>query len=266
MKSNSLRVRGCPVSWIGIYAAIIGIAALVPLIPYMGGGGFLPLCIPIVVIAPLILGIWPGVIAAFVGSVLGMFISPSAFPMGFFDVIVVGTLPALFAGFVFNGDKVKYWASFTLIYLVNAAFAEIVPFYFPGKSAGFAPPPQPTYFLVVAIFWAPALITYISIGQFIPKWSSAENRKKRYIITYIGQFIAILCWGMPYWYLYAYVLKLTPEVVTAGYLLWQSWVMPLIAFVATVIVIPLAEVLRKSSFSPPSEALWKEQLTEKIIK
>jgi len=258
MDKNKLSVKGCPISWIGIYGAIIAVTSLVPLIPYMGGGGFLPLSIPIIVLSPLILGLWPGVIAALIGGILGMFVNPAAFPMGIFDVIVVGTVPALFSGFVFNGNKFRYWVSFVFIYIINAAFAELVPFYLPGKAAGFVIPSQPKYFYVVAIFWAPALTIYILIGRYILKWSSKGNKIRRYAITYVGLLIAILCWGLPYWYLYAYVLKLTPEVVMAGYLVWQSWVMPLIAFVATVIVIPLIDVLKRSPLTPPLEAIWTQ--------
>ena len=87
---------GASIAFIAVYGAILGALALVPIFPYFGGGGFIPLSVIFTAIGPLVLGPIGGIIAAVIGGFIGMFVSPAMFPLGLLDVLLTGILPALF--------------------------------------------------------------------------------------------------------------------------------------------------------------------------
>ncbi len=78
--SQSMRIGGASVAWITLYGALCGVTSLIPVFPYVGGGGYVPLQTMFSAIAPVLLGPVGGIVAATVGGVIGMFIAPAAFP------------------------------------------------------------------------------------------------------------------------------------------------------------------------------------------
>jgi hypothetical protein len=40
------RIGGASIAWVTLYGALCGVLGLVPIFPYVGGGGYLPLTTP----------------------------------------------------------------------------------------------------------------------------------------------------------------------------------------------------------------------------
>src|SRR5262245_60859429 len=129
-------------AWIAIYGALIAVTSLIPTIPYPTGGGILPLSVSLAALAPLILGLAGGSLAALLGGVLGSFVNPVAYPFGIIDAFFMAMFPALCTGIVFHKRK-AVWLTASLLILVSGIFAEIVPYMYPGPGRGFTSAPQP---------------------------------------------------------------------------------------------------------------------------
>ena len=119
---------GASIAFIAVYAAITGALSLVPIFPYVGGGGFVPLSVVFAAIGPLILGPVAGVISAIIGGFIGMFISPATFPLGPLDVLLTGILPAFYPALVMATDDNKYWALAIIVWIGTGIFATVFPY------------------------------------------------------------------------------------------------------------------------------------------
>jgi hypothetical protein len=245
------------IAWISIFGAIIGVTSFVPLIPYITGGGFLPLSISLAAIAPLILGFRGGIISALIGGIIGMFINPACYPFGFVDVFLVAMLPAIFCGFAFKGDQTKFRYSYVGILVLSGLFAEIVPYYYPGSASGFPIPPQPLYFLLVAFFWIPWLILYISpIGsKYLIGWIKGNNKKYKFVSAFIGVLIGLMPWCL--WMIapVSLVLKFPPELAIITWF-FAAYSRAILSIISAIIIVPLIEVLAKSGMPTPVGAIW----------
>jgi hypothetical protein len=254
--SQSMRIGGASIAWITLYGALCGVTSLIPVFPYVGGGGYVPLQTMFSAIAPILLGGVGGIVAATVGGVIGMFIAPAAFPLQLVDVILTGTLPALVVMLMMNSHMRWLWAVIWCV--VIGIFGTLFPFYVPGAAAGFATPANPvTYVLLVAYYWVIPLIILISpLGRkLVPEWIRGQDRKYKYIglfITFIcGLFTWFLPWSLPYWYVYAYA----PAAGVATLIGYMWWV-PLFSLVITIITVPLVEGLRRSGLPKVQGAIW----------
>jgi hypothetical protein len=254
--SQSMRIGGASIAWITLYGALCGVTSLIPVFPYVGGGGYVPLQTMFSAIAPILLGGVGGIVAATVGGVIGMFIAPAAFPLQLVDVVLTGTLPALVVMLMMNSHMRWLWAAIWCV--VIGIFGTLFPFYVPGAAAGFATPANPvTYVLLVAYYWVIPLIILISpLGRkLVPEWIRGQDRKYKYIglfITFIcGLFTWFLPWSLPYWYVYAYA----PAAGVATLIGYMWWV-PLFSLVITIITVPLVEGLRRSGLPKVQGAIW----------
>jgi hypothetical protein len=254
--SQSMRIGGASIAWITLYGALCGVTALIPVFPYVGGGGYVPLQTMFSAIAPILLGGVGGIVAATVGGIIGMFVAPAAFPLQLVDVILTGTLPA-FAVMAIMNANVQRWVVVAWTLLVGV-LGTVFPFYVPGAAAGFASPANPlAYFLMVAYYWAiPLLVILSPLGQkYMPAWIRGEDRKYKYIglaLTFvIGLFTWFLPWSLPYWYVFQY----EPSMGVATLLGYMWWV-PLFALVITIITVPLVEALRRSGLPKIPGAIW----------
>lgn len=254
--SQSMRIGGASIAWITLYGALCGVTSLIPVFPYVGGGGYVPLQTMFSAIAPVLLGGVGGIVAATVGGVIGMFIAPAAFPLQLVDVILTGTLPA-FAVWLMM-DAHRRWNIALGWCILVGIIGSLFPFYVPGSGAGFAAPANPvTYFLLVAYYWVIPLIVVISpLGRkLVPEWIRGQDRKYKYIglaITFItGLFTWFLPWSLPYWYVYQY----EPSMGVAT-LIGYTWWTPLFALAITVITVPLVEALRRSGLPKVQGAIW----------
>lgn len=251
-------VKGQSIAWIAIYGAIIGVTSFIPLIPYVTGGGFLPLSISLAAVAPLILGFRGGVIAALVGGLIGMFINPATYPFGFVDVFFVGMTPAIFCGFAFKGTSRVFRIIYIIILLLSGIMAGIVPYYYPGASKGFGTPTQPYYLLLVAFFFVPWLIVYIlPIGtKYIAQWVNSENAGYRFAGSFFGMLIGLIPWSL--WMIApaAFALNMSPELAIAAWL-FAAWSRVVLAIIAAIIVVLLIPALSKSGMPVPAGAIWE---------
>lgn len=250
----SMGYGGASLAFIAVYGAINGALALIPIFPYFGGGGFIPLSLIFTAIGPLILGPIGGIIAAILGGFIGMFVSPAMFPLGLLDVVLTGILPAVFVALMFNTDKALDWILTILAVALTGIMFIVFPYIWPtiaGSSAGIV------YWSTTLVFWVPWLIILLTpLGKsWIPEWARGEDPKKQYFAVFLGILMALevfyYWWGAPYWYIFAYPIDLA-IVTNLGYLWW--W--PILAAITTIIAIPLVEALKRSGLPRIPRAIW----------
>lgn len=238
--------------------AMIGVTSVVPILPYVGGGGVVPLSISIAAIATVLLGPVSGLLAALVGGVIGMFVNPAAYPFGILDVFFVAVLPALFCMLATRGHQITVRISYTILMIVSGLFAELVPYYYPGEAAGFTSPPQPVYSLLVAFFWIPWILIYLSpLGtRLVSTWLSGNQSRGRFFGAVIGTLCGLMPWSL--WMIApaALVLKLSPELAVAGWV-FAALSRTLLALVSAAVAAVLVGALSKSGLPIPQGALWK---------
>jgi len=189
-----LYLFGTPIAWVAVYGALVGVTSLVPILPYAGGGGFWPLATPLAGIAPLILGPVGGIAAAIVGGIIGMFISPPAYPLGIVDAVCVVVLPSIFVGLALNMKKYK-WIFLGWQILMTIIFF-VVLYYYPGVVGGWPPIPEGTYFLSTLYYWLLPIIVLLSpIGtKYIYNWARSTNARQRSIGVFLGTWMAMNGW------------------------------------------------------------------------
>ena len=253
VRKSAARVYGVPIAWVAIYGALCGATSLLPLFPYVGGGGYLPLCVAFEAIAPLIMGP-AGIVAAIIGGIIGMFIAPAAYPLGLLDVLLTGVLPSVFVTLTINNHRL--WPLTAITFAAMGALLEVFPHYIPGPAAGFTPPPQPIYAAFSAFYWVPWLIIMISpLGiKYIPKWARETGPKR-----YVGVLLAVLCgmmiwiipWWLPYWYMFSY----TPALCIAVFAAYSWWV-PALSVVISIISVPILEGLSRSGLPKVPGGIW----------
>ncbi len=253
---KSMRIGGASIAWVTLYGALCGVTSLIPVFPYVGGGGYVPLQNMFSAIAPILLGEVGGIVAATVGGIIGMFIAPAAFPLQLVDVLLTGTLPAFCVALMVNAHK-RGWLAIAWCVIIGI-FGTLFPFWVPGSAAGFAQPANPvTYVLLVAYYWAiPLIVLLTPLGRrLIPEWARSDDRKFKYIglaIAFImGLFTWFLPWSLPYWYVYQY----EPSVGVATLIGYMWWV-PLFSLAIAVITVPLVEALKRSGLPKIPGALW----------
>jgi len=253
VRKTTARVYGVPIAWIAVYGALCGVAALIPLFPYVGGGGYLPLCVALEAIAPLVMGP-AGIIAAIIGGLIGMFIAPAAYPLGLLDVILTGVLPAVFTTLTVNNHKL--WPVTLVAFIGMGIWLNVFPYYIPGPAAGFPNPPQPIFSIMAAYYWVPWTIIMISpLGiRYVPKWIREKGTKRwagMFIAILSGMMLWIIPWWLPYWYLFAYPVELALTAFVA-----YSWWVPTLSVITTIIAIPVVEGLSRSGLPKAPGAAW----------
>jgi hypothetical protein len=243
------------VAWITLFGALMGVTALIPIFPYVGGGGYVPLATPFGAIAPLLLGPVGGVVSAIVGGLVGMFLAPAAFPLGLADVGLNTAIPAFLVGLVVLNNR--YWKIAIPVAAVVGVAGTLFPFYIPGAGAGFDRPPEPLFSILYGVYWVPSLIILISpIGRrLIPNWALSSERRQKYLGIFLAILTAMWLWWLPWTRPYQYLFRYTPEVSIAtavGYLWW----IPALSLVITAITIPLLEALSRSGLPKVRDAVW----------
>jgi len=255
VKEVTRRARGPSVAWVTLFGALIGVTALVPIFPYVGGGGYVPLAVPFAAIAPFLLGPWGGVVASIIGGLIGMFIAPGGFPLGLLDVLLTTVLPAFFVALFANGER--YWALNTLCIGAVAVMTLVFPYYLPGAAAGFETPPQPLYWALSAYYWLPPLLVAATpLGsRLVPGWLRGQDRGRRYLGIFVTVLASLLVWWLPwtrpYWYLFKY-----PAALAIATFIGYTWWVPVLSLITAVITMPLVEALARTGLPKVERALW----------
>ncbi len=249
------RIGGASIAWVTLYGALCGVLGLVPIFPYVGGGGYVPLTTPFCAIAPLLLGPVGGVVGAIVGGVIGMFIAPAAYPLQVVDIALNAALPALLTALLLRDDKL--WKVNVPLFILIGIAGWLVPFYVPGEAGGFGDVPEPLYFIMAAIYWVPStLIALTPLGtRLMPRWVRSEKRAERYggifLMVMAALFVWWLPWTRPYWYLFNF----SAELGVATHLSYVWWV-PALSAITAVITIPIIEALERSGLPKIQGAVW----------
>ncbi len=249
------RIGGASIAWVTLFGALCGVTALVPIFPYVGGGGYVPLTTPLCAIAPLLLGPIGGIVAAVIGGVIGMFLAPAANPMGLIDVALTAVYPALLVALVVKNARLwKYTAPF---FVLNGIAGYLVPFYVPGAAGGFGRVPEPLYFLLAGLYWIPSTVIVLSpLGtRLIPKWVLSRNRAERYGGIFLAVLVSLFIWWLPWTRVYWYAFHFSAELGVATHVAYSWWVVALSAITA-VITIPLVEALERSGLPKIQGAIW----------
>jgi len=243
------------VAWITLFGALMGVTALIPIFPYVGGGGYVPLATPFGAMAPLLLGPVGGIVSAVVGGLVGLFLAPAAFPLNLGDVGLNTVLPAVLVSMMVLNNR--YWKFGIPLAIGIGLFGTIFPFYWPGEPLGFDRPPEPLYTLVTAVYWVPSLIIIASpIGRrLIPTWSVSSNRRQKYVAIFLAVVAAMWLWFLPWTKPFQYLFRYTALAGTATHIGYLWWI-PTFSLVITAITIPLLEALSRSGLPKVRDALW----------
>src|SRR4030067_2096001 len=150
VRSTTSQIGGVSIAWVTLFGALLGVTGLIPIFPYVGCGGYVPLTTPLSAIAPLLLGPVGGVVAALVGGVIGMFIAPAAYPLQVVDILLNAALPAFFVALMIRDDRL--WKITVPLFIILGILGWLVPFYVPGAAAGFGSGPEPPSFFFAALF------------------------------------------------------------------------------------------------------------------
>ncbi len=249
------RIGGALIAWVALYGALCGVTALVPIFPYVGGGGYVPLTTPLCAIAPLLLGPLGGLVAAIIGGFIGLFIAPAASPMGLIDVCLTAVYPALLVGLMLRNGRL--WKFTVPFFILNGILGYLVPFYLPGAAGGFGRVPEPVYFLLAAFYWVPStVIAAIPLGtRLIPQWIVSKNRVQRYGGIFLAVLVSLLIWWLPWTRVYWYAFNFSAELGVATHIAYSWWVVVL-SLITAAITIPLVEALERSGLPKINGAIW----------
>jgi len=243
------------VAWITLFGALIGVTALIPIFPYVGGGGYVPLATPFGAMAPMLLGPVGGITSSVVGGLIGMFLAPGAFPLGLVDVGLNTVLPAFLVSLIILNTR--YWKVSVPVAVVIGLFGALFPFYIPGAAAGFDRPQEPLYTILASIYWLPSLIILATpLGtRMIPAWLVSGDRRLKYTGIFLAFLTAMWLWWNPWSKIYWYLFRYAPALGVATTIAYLWWI-PALALVITIITMPLLEALGRSGLPKVGDALW----------
>ncbi len=194
---------GAPLSWVALFGALTGVGSMIPVIFYVGGGGYASLStIVLFAVAGYMLGPWAGAAAGLIGGVIGLFIAPAAFPFGPIDIFVAGVMPALASGLMARKSR---WAAL-VVWIIGWAMVILLPYRLPGEAGGFAPPPEPAYILsywysilgfVMWLVWA-----FTPVGEWIYRDKPVAKQVAGFLwVAWLGTTLLNVTWVPPQYYL-----------------------------------------------------------------
>jgi hypothetical protein len=223
---SAVSIFGAPVSWVALFGSLIGALSIVPMSFYTSGGGFMSAGMGIFApISGMLLGPWAGFVAGTIGGVIGMMISPAAYPLGFLDIILSGSIMPLCWGLF----QPKFYKWLLVVFPINAAIYLFVPYYYPGTKIGLSAPIEPYYMLSRHAAWLSVIVFFLFCKRFMTMAESPVVRS--HIIGLIGlNYLANAMWVAPWSWPYTLLFKipLEPSYVTA-YLGWFNHTIPIVA-------------------------------------
>jgi hypothetical protein len=254
-------ILGAPISWVAIFGALIGGLSFIPMLFYLTGGGFISA--GMIIFAPLagiVLGPWAGFVAALIGGIIGMFLSPGSYPLGLIDANLSGSFIALTWGLAAHRRYAKYFIPWSAFWIV---FCLIVPYrtaLWVGGDFGHAAEPSYT----ISWLWA-----YVGLALFVVNtlgggflWRWVRNPGSSQVSMFAGvlgiSFIACTTWMVPWIGLYNWLLAFPADVaISVNYGAWIGYAIPV--SVASSIVITLAiTALRRSGLRRVEHTLVEE--------
>jgi predicted membrane protein len=254
-------VLGAPISWVALFGALVGALSIVPMLFYLSGGGYVSA--GMIIFAPLagiVLGPWAGFVAALIGGLIGMFLSPASYPLFIIDANLSGSFIALYWGLASDRKYTKFlipWAVFWIAFVLIVPYRNSL-----GVDAQFGTASEPTYSL--GWLWAYAglalLIVNALAGGFLWRWvrDPASDRVRLFLGVLGVSFIGCTSWMVPWIGVYNWRLSFPIETANAvNYAAWIGYVVPI--SVASAVVITLSIVaLRRSGLRRMPNTLVEE--------
>lgn len=259
-----LSVFGAPISWVALFGALIGGTAIIPALFYTSGGGFTS--VGMLIFAPLagvILGPFAGFVSGLIGGIIGMFISPGAYPLGLVDAFLSGAFLPLSWGLAAMGKKgYKY---FILWWIISGEIIYILfPYIWPGpqKLGTFGPWPSAlpvlgTFLLGKVIhvhFWGPPL--FMIANLFIEKWAKSDIKFRVLMYSLIlncagrGSWLPIWVWP----YDLVYVFPLEQYFLSAFFTSWIQF--PFAIGIPTAVVAAAIVAMRRAGLRKIPNTCW----------
>ena len=243
---SSTNVFGAPISWVALFAAILGGTSLIPLVFYGEGGGYLSLNIFLTPLVGMVLGPYAGAAAALVGAIIAIFFSPASVPGHIFQMWWL-VIPALVGGWMVSG-RVRYALALAPFAILSY---NIIPFYIPGPPV-YGTPPQPFFAMSGWFLYIGILMWFTPLSfKYVPKWLRLGDSKRVFIAYLLAVWMCEpmgeLLSGYPG---FSVVFNLPPTLVAtiaAFGVPWQrALAYPAAAIVASAIIIGMRKAgLRK---------------------
>jgi hypothetical protein len=236
------RIFGAPISWIALFGALMGALAIVPMLFYPFGGGFASA--GMVVFGPisgLILGPWAGFIAGAIGGIIGMFISPGSYPLGFVDVLFSGALIPLMFGLAHP----RFRKIGIVVYALNLVVHFLVPYVIPGSAGQFDAMNFGAYF--IAYIWGfIGYLLYIFALNPLFKAMGSSNMLTRTVATVLYMVAPCTAWLMPWQWIYFLFLHYPFDLARLnGVVSWWFFLIP-ITIAAGVVATLLVRALEQT--------------------
>jgi len=201
---------GAPIAAIALFAALVGFTAMIPISFYTTGGGFTSLGMAAFApVAGMVLGPYAGFIACYVGGIIGMFLSPGAYPLGLIDAYLSGACLGLSWGFASCMDKRECKMIYIPWVLGQDAIALIVPFIWPGPPY-YSPMTEFMGMPGIVVHFVRRYMSWIFLAVFLifgvtgkaVEWCRSEDKKKLILgflfLNIYARYGWTPIWGWPY--------------------------------------------------------------------
>jgi hypothetical protein len=245
--STRVTIGGAPISYVALFAAALGVTALIPFFIMTTGKAF-PVSELLVVLAGIVLGPIGGFVAGLVGGVIGLAIAPYTAANG----ILAPLTPALgaMAGGYFAQRGQKKWLGVLILALFLADFT------FKGLVINHVSPAF-WLFLAAAVAWLSLVIAVTPLQTMAANWLRSKNiallTAGVAIVTFMGTCTAMIVNnGIGIW------LFQTPNDIWPIFPAIVTGERALITVAATVLSVAVIVGLRRLRLVRPTEGSWYE--------
>lgn len=246
--STRVTIGGAPISYVALFAAALGITALIPFSIMTTGKAF-PVSELLIALTGIVLGPVGGFVAGLVGGAIGLAIAPYTAPNGILAPLTPA-LGAMAAGYFVQRGSRKWWGVAILV-------VALVVFHFKGIVINGV---DPAYwlFLAVIVAWVTLLIAVTPLQTMAANWMRNANLGKvtaaLAILTFMGTSTAMIVNnGLGIW-LHEVpndIWPIFPPIVTGERLI--------ITVAGTILGVAIIVGLRRLKMVKPTEGGWYEE-------
>jgi hypothetical protein len=214
--TTRVTIGGASISYVALFAAVLGVAALIP-VAIMTTGSGMPLSEFLYALTGIVLGPVGGFVAGLVGGFIGLAIAPHTAPNGILSPLIPA-LGAMATGYYVQRNKNKWYgvaiiAFFLLIFSFKGIFINHV---------------NPLYwlFLAVIVAWITLILAVTPLTVVFSNWLRSANFGKVFLgllfVCFMGSSTAMIVMNGVGFYLYEvpndiwplFPMIVTPEILT----------------------------------------------------